>query len=96
MTPILVRPFTPNDAYWQFSEEFRAAVDEEEAREFHKLLATLGHLPLAIHIAAGHLRLPGRTCAGFLRELRRRDYHLAGDLARKTRARSSPTPSHYR
>ena len=86
-TPILVRPFTPNDAYWQFSEEFRAAVDEEEAREFHKLLATLGHLPLAIHIAAGHLRLPGRTCAGFLRELRRRDYHLAGDLERERRAR---------
>jgi tetratricopeptide (TPR) repeat protein/predicted Ser/Thr protein kinase len=44
--------------------------DSEEA-DHRELVRSLGYLPLAVHLAAGHLR-SGRSATGFLRMLRQR------------------------
>ena len=63
-----VRPFDPEDAMRQLVAEHRAP-GPNETQDFHRLLNTLGFLPLAIHLAAGHLRA-GSTVTGFLQKLR--------------------------
>jgi hypothetical protein len=56
-----------NELGWQ-----PAAEDDETYRE---LVRNLGYLPLALHLAAGHLR-SGRSVTGFLRLLRKRRLDL--------------------
>ncbi len=69
---INVKPFDPGEAFEQLAEEHRPPADAAETEEFRTLVASLGFLPLAIHLAAGHLRIPGRTCRGFLDLLHKR------------------------
>ncbi|MCC6694542.1 MAG: metallophosphoesterase, partial [Candidatus Hydrogenedentes bacterium] len=65
-----IQPFDEAEALEQLTKEYREPASTEEAAEFRELAGTLGHLPLAIHIAAGYLRRPGQTCAGFLKRMR--------------------------
>lgn len=44
---------------------------ETESSDHRELVRSLGYLPLAVHLAAGHLR-SGRSATGFLRMLRQR------------------------
>jgi len=44
---------------------------EAEEADYRELVRSLGYLPLAVHLAAGHLR-SGRSVTGFLRMLRQR------------------------
>jgi calcineurin-like phosphoesterase family protein len=67
-----VNPFNPEDAFQQLVAEHRSPTDDREADEFRSLVVSLGCLPLAIHLAAGHLGLEGRTCSGFLQMLHQR------------------------
>ena len=68
---VVVRPLDEPHALEQLALEFRPARGPGEAAEFCRLVKTLGLLPLAIHLAAGHLGA-GRSVAGFLEMLRRK------------------------
>lgn len=48
---------------------------ESENTGYRELVRSLGYLPLAVHLAAGHLR-SGRSVTGFLRMLRQRRFAL--------------------
>ena len=87
---INVRPFDPREAFEQLVEEHRPPADVAEAKEFRTLVASLGFLPLAIHLAAGHLRIPGRTCRGFVDLLRKRGLEVGpADEAELLRGREA-------
>lgn len=65
---ITVAPLLDADARDLLAAEFRAPAGDKEPAEHQKLLRTLGNLPLAIHLAAGHLR-SGHGVSGFLHRL---------------------------
>ena len=67
-----LRPFEENDALDQLGQELGKPAT---AREYGELVWALGYLPLAIHLAAGHLRA-GRSVTGFLNRLRQRGLNL--------------------
>jgi len=62
-----LRPFEEDAALDQLSQELEKTAT---ARDYGELVRALGYLPLAIHLAAGHLRT-GRSVAGFLGLLRK-------------------------
>jgi predicted MPP superfamily phosphohydrolase len=64
---IPLRPFEEDAALDQLSQELEKTAT---ARDYGELVRALGYLPLAIHLAAGHLRA-GRSVAGFLGLLRK-------------------------
>ncbi|NOK06940.1 MULTISPECIES: tetratricopeptide repeat protein [Myxococcus] len=68
---ILVRPLDSEQALEQLSEEYRPPRGSADAEGFLSFVRELGHLPLAIHLAAGYLRR-GHTMDGFLAQLRRK------------------------
>jgi len=76
---IAVRPFEPGEALAQLTTEFREPTDPQEAEQFRGLVRRLGYLPLAIHLAAGYLAVPGRTCEGFDRMLADRGLDVGPD-----------------
>lgn len=63
-----VRPLSEDDALDQLKQELGDEVREKEDA-YRRLVRDLGFLPLAIHLATGHLRA-GRTVDGFLERLR--------------------------
>jgi len=65
---IPLRPFEEDAALDQLSQELEKTAT---ARDYGELVHALGYLPLAIHLAAGHLRA-GRSVAGFLGSLRKK------------------------
>lgn len=90
LIPIL--PFDESLSLQQLEREFRPAADADERMQMVRLVNSLGFLPLAIHLAAGHLHL-GRTCDGFLRALSEKGLDVgpvdpADPLALEDRARS--------
>ncbi len=62
---IAVTPLAEQDALELLMAEFSAEAKAGEAEEHKLLVRELGYLPLAIQLAAGHLRI-GRTAASFL------------------------------
>ncbi len=91
-TSILIPPFDETLSMQQLEREFRPPTDVEERIQMVRLVNSLGFLPLAIHLAAGHLHL-GRTCDGFLRALSEKGLDVgpadpADPLALEDRARS--------
>ena len=78
-----VKPFTPDKAFRQIQEELGEALSRYDAGELHGLVEVLGRLPLAIHVAAGHLRQPGMTVASFKQMLRTR-VSMSSILSRPT------------
>lgn len=70
-TVLPLRPLEAALALGQLSKEYRAPRDSAETEVFAHLVRELGHLPLAIHLAAGYLRR-GHTVDGFLTQLRRK------------------------
>jgi tetratricopeptide (TPR) repeat protein len=62
-----VLPFTDDDALAQLRAEL--GVDAPHQQDWPELVAALGRLPLALHLAAGHLR-EGDRPAQFLKRLR--------------------------
>ncbi|NMQ19063.1 hypothetical protein E4P82_07510 [Candidatus Competibacter phosphatis] len=62
-----LRPFEEDAALDQLSQELEKTAT---TRDYGELVRALGYLPLAIHLAAGHLRA-GRSVAGFLGLLRK-------------------------
>jgi hypothetical protein len=69
-----LRPFDEANALEQLHQEIGG--DATLDTSHRELVAALGWLPLAIHLAAGHLR-KGRSVAGFLNKLRRQGLDLA-------------------
>ena len=65
---VSLQPFEENAALDQLGQELDQPAT---AKDYGELVRALGYLPLAIHLAAGHLRA-GRSVAGFLGLLRRR------------------------
>jgi predicted MPP superfamily phosphohydrolase len=65
---IPLRPFEEDAALDQLRQELEKAAT---AQDYGELVRALGYLPLAIHLAAGHLRA-GRSVAGFLGSLRKK------------------------
>ena len=63
-----LRPFDEATALKQLQQEIGEDSPNPSLPEQRQLVETLGYLPLAIHLAAGHLR-SGRTVAGFLEHL---------------------------
>lgn len=63
--------FDEETALSQLQGELGWAPAESEESNYRELVRSLGHLPLALHLAAGHLR-SGRSVTGFLRMLRQR------------------------
>ncbi|WP_437278357.1 metallophosphoesterase [Sorangium sp. So ce375] len=72
---VLVRPFEEVIALEQLAREHRAPGTDGEQREHEQLVRALGGLPLAVHLAAGHLRR-GRSVQGFLDQLRKKGLAL--------------------
>jgi len=62
-----LHPFEEDAALDQLSQELEKTAT---TRDYGELVRALGYLPLAIHLAAGHLRA-GRSVAGFLSLLRK-------------------------
>jgi tetratricopeptide (TPR) repeat protein len=69
-----IRPFDETAALEQLRQELETKTTAEHAR----LARALGYLPLALHLAAGHLRA-GRRVDGFLKLLKRRGLELEPD-----------------
>ncbi|MBL8252252.1 MAG: metallophosphatase, partial [Candidatus Competibacter sp.] len=69
-----LRPFEENAALDQLGQELELGAPAA-AKDYGELVRALGYLPLAIHLAAGHLRA-GRSVAGFLGLLRQKGLHL--------------------
>ena len=67
-----IAPFDAHTALQQLAQELGTTTVPEHVR----LVRTLGYLPLAVHLAAGHLRA-GRSVAGFLTLLRQRGLNIA-------------------
>ncbi|MCC8999499.1 MAG: tetratricopeptide repeat protein [Candidatus Contendobacter sp.] len=65
---VQLQPLAEKAALDQLGQELGKSAT---AREYGELVRDLGYLPLAIHLAAGHLRA-GRSVAGFLDLLRKR------------------------
>jgi tetratricopeptide (TPR) repeat protein len=70
---VKLRPFDAETALAQLDAEL--AGEDVDRRTFPELTQALGYLPLALHLAAGHLRT-GLSAAGFLDTLRRRGLDL--------------------
>jgi len=68
---IRLAPFDEGTALQQLWGELGWEPAVAEKADHHELVRHLGCLPLALHLAAGHLR-SGRSAAGFLRALRHR------------------------
>jgi tetratricopeptide (TPR) repeat protein len=71
----LLAPFDEPTALAQLKGEFRAPATDEEHSIHCDLVRELGHLPLAIHLAAGYLHLEP-SVSGFLALLRNRKLQL--------------------
>jgi len=71
---IPLQPFEENAALDQLGQELELGAPAA-AKDYGELVRVLGYLPLAIHLAAGHLRA-GRSVAGFLSLLRQKGLHL--------------------
>lgn len=67
-----LRPFEKTVALDQLGQELGQPVT---AKDYGELVRALGYLPLAIHLAAGHLRA-GRSVTGFLNQLRKKGLGL--------------------
>lgn len=63
--------FDEETALGQLQGELGWTPAESEEANYRELVRDLGYLPLAVHLAAGHLR-SGRSVTGFLRMLRHR------------------------
>jgi tetratricopeptide (TPR) repeat protein len=72
-----IRPLGEDDALDQLTQELGSQAREGEDA-YRLLVHDLGFLPLAIHLAAGHLRA-GRTIEGFLERLRTTGFALEPD-----------------
>ena len=68
---IRLAPFDEGTALQQLWGELGWEPAIAEKDDHHELVRNLGYLPLALHLAAGHLR-SGRSAPGFLRALRHR------------------------
>ncbi|HYG61403.1 MAG TPA: serine/threonine-protein kinase, partial [Thermoanaerobaculia bacterium] len=79
--PVRIAAFDEESALSQLWGELGWEPDGAERDGHRELVRSLGYLPLAIHLAAGHLR-SGRSAAGFLRLLRQR--RLAVEPADRT------------
>ncbi|XYH93208.1 hypothetical protein ACMHYB_35830 [Sorangium sp. So ce1128] len=86
---VQVRPFEEALALEQLAREHRAPRGDGERREHERLVRALGGLPLAVHLAAGHLRR-GRSIEGFLDQLRKQGLALepAAPVPQAERARA--------
>ncbi|HEV7509127.1 MAG TPA: tetratricopeptide repeat protein [Thermoanaerobaculia bacterium] len=89
---IPLQPFNEHTALAQLMEEMGEEGGREGEESYRRLVRSLGFLPLAVHLAAGHLRA-GRSVDGFLNRLRGSGWSLdpadPGDLPltrEKTRA----------
>jgi serine/threonine protein kinase/tetratricopeptide (TPR) repeat protein len=69
--PIRLAPFDEETALRQLWGELGWEPVKSEENDHRELVQVLGYLPLALHLAAGHLR-SGRSAPGFLRTLRQR------------------------
>ncbi|HKV10991.1 MAG TPA: protein kinase [Thermoanaerobaculia bacterium] len=69
--PIRIGVWDEETALAQLRGELGWAPAESENAGYRELVRSLGYLPLAVHLAAGHLR-SGRSVTGFLRMLRQR------------------------
>ncbi len=88
---VSLQPFKEDVALDQLRQELGKPAT---AREYGELMWALGYLPLAIHLAAGHLRA-GRSVTGFLNQLRKRGW--AWNIpTRPTLTACYPPPSSYR
>ena len=74
---IPLKPFEHDDAFKQLSQELGTDIQRHDVTALHNLAAVLGCLPLAIHIAAGHLRQPGMTVPAFLQMLKDKGLDVA-------------------
>ena len=70
-----LKPFGEAIALQQLQQEL--GVDPSGQQSWPALAAALGYLPLALHLAAGHLRA-GRSAEGFLQRLRANKLALEG------------------
>lgn len=68
---VRMSPFDEETALSQLWGELGWKPSPEEEVSHRELVRSLGFLPLAVHLAAGHLR-SGRSATGFLRMLRQR------------------------
>ena len=80
-------PFGEETALEQLQQEIGDDVAQPSPEEQKDLVRQLGYLPLAIHLAAGHLR-SGRSVNGFLGLLRQRLFNL--EPANRAGATSDP------
>lgn len=80
---LLLEPFSESVALEQLAAEGCAALDEVDRNAQRRLIRALGGLPLAIHLAAGHLR-DGRSAEWLIENLEARwlDRELAGSAGR--------------
>ncbi|WP_245678597.1 hypothetical protein [Chondromyces crocatus] len=86
-TGIHITPFTPASSLELFEKELgRAPRDAREREALRTLAGELGHLPLALHLAASALREGDFTPDTFLEDLRRRRLDLAPGLRDDPRA----------
>ncbi len=84
-------PFGEEAALEQLQKEIGKDVAKPPPKEQKDLVRQLGYLPLAIHLAAGHLR-SGRSVKGFLGLLRQRLF----ELEPASRAEGAADPEHAR
>jgi tetratricopeptide (TPR) repeat protein len=87
-----VEEFDEATALQLLEKEFRPSTDEREREQHRALVKALGGLPLALHLAAGHLRA-GHSVDSFLALLRSQDFELepvdpSDPLLMKDRARA--------
>jgi serine/threonine protein kinase/tetratricopeptide (TPR) repeat protein len=73
--PVRLAPFDEETALRQLWGELGWEPVKSEENDHRELVQVLGYLPLALHLAAGHLR-SGRSAPGFLRTLRQRQLAL--------------------
>ncbi|MFP5285844.1 MAG: metallophosphatase, partial [Thermoanaerobaculia bacterium] len=66
---VRIGTFDEETALSQLRGELGWSPAESEDTDHRELVRSLGYLPLAVHLAAGHLR-SGRSVTGFLRKLR--------------------------
>jgi len=75
-TVVVVQPFKIEDGYKQLVEEWPEGPAREKPDDLRALVKTVGGLPLAIHLVAGHLQA-GRSIQHLVEELREKGWDLS-------------------